>query len=96
MKTAELFSQVMMILWDGEEQPTREAKAIASFVKTHRVNAENALEVRLIMWPDSNISIRMPGESIAQGEIWFDVTFEDGSQCMIQADDGIGSSIEVL
>jgi hypothetical protein len=96
MKTSELFSSVMSVLWDGAENPPKEAVAIASYIKTHRVNAENALEVLHIMWPSAKLQVRPDGEGVPAGSIWFDVQFEDGSQVMVDAEDGIGNSIEVL
>ena len=96
MKTSELFSDVMAILWDADMSESKEAVAIAAYVKTHRVNAENALEVINIMWPTATMQIRADGQGIEPGTIWFDVKFDDNSQAMVNANDGIGNSIELI
>lgn len=98
MRTSELFNDVMMLIWDGADRDLpKEAVAIASYVKSHRINAENAFEVINIMWLEgAKVAVRADGEGIEPGLIWFDVTFADGSQVMINAPMGIGSWIEVI
>ena len=97
MKTSYLLNDVMMLIWDGADRDLpKEAQAIASYVKTHRVNAENVFEVINIMWPEAKMTVRKDGEGIEPGSIWFDVNFEDGSQVMVNANKGIGDSLEVV
>ncbi len=103
MKNAELFSDVMSLLWGFGEAGVplyndKFAQAVASYAKTHRVNTENAFEVLNIMWPTKfTMTARTPGEGtgdIEPGVFWFDLTFEDGSQCMVRSHYGIGDSVE--
>lgn len=97
MKTNELFEQTMRALWDNIYDTTpKEAVAVASYIKTHRVNAENALEVLRIMWPDAKVVVRHDAMDQADNEAWFDIQFEDGSQILVGAPNGIGSSLEMI
>lgn len=96
MKTAQLFSETMALLWDDHPNADKVARAIAAHIKTHRVNSENALEVLNIMWPDATMTIHPDGQGTEPGSLWFDITFKDGSQCMVNANRGIGDGMEVL
>jgi hypothetical protein len=105
MTTAELFREVMMILWNGDLLASTEARAIASYIKNHRVNAENAFEVQAIMW-DKPVRLVKDAETAMSDypvprtdypeDSHHIVLFDDESQVIITARNGIGSGIEVV
>ena len=97
MRTSELFNGVMAVLWgnDPASHP-KEAVAIASYIKTHRVNAENACEVLKIMWPEATFLVRELSSDQKPDEVLFDVQFEDESQVLLICNHGIGDSMEVV
>lgn len=98
MKQSDLFDQVMSLIWENDAPSNKEAVAIVSYIKNHRVNAENAFEVLAIMWPDSTLIVRPPGQGVSENpaEVWYDLQFSDGSQVLLLSMRGIGCSIEVL
>lgn len=104
MPTNVLFDAVMGLLWNNSEPdagsppPPKEAVAIASYVKNHRVNAENAFEVLRIMWPDSLFQPRCNHTPFGDdpSETAVDVKFVDGSQVLIIARRGLGDAVEVI
>lgn len=100
MKTSELFNDVMALLWSDPKDRlsvSREAEAIASFIKNHRVNAENAFEVIGIMWPTATVVVRDNATLDDDPErSLFDVKFADGSQALVGAIKGIGSMVDLV
>lgn len=99
--TANLFNAVMEILWDDDTAPPagKVATALASYVKNHRVNHENAFEVLHILFSDEcKMSVRRGDEGVTidePGNVWYDVQFLDGSQMLLLSRNGIGSSLEI-
>lgn len=102
MKTSNLFDGVMSLIWDeggAKETASTEARAVASYVKNHRVNSENACEVLEIMWPQAIMKPRPNGEGVTcddPADVWFDIQFEDGSQVLMMTRRGIGTSLGVV
>jgi len=101
MEQATLLSAVMDVLWgDENDSAPKEALAIASYVKSHgRANHDNVFDVLDIVWPDSTITARLPTSGEVRNdksEVWFDVLFVDESRCLVVANRGIGSAIEVV
>ncbi|MBS0369051.1 MAG: hypothetical protein JSS57_07620 [Proteobacteria bacterium] len=98
--TSHLFSDVMLLLWSDPKDHldvSREATAIASYVKNHRVNAENAFEVLQIMWPEAKVLVRRDAVLDDDPErLLFDVSFADKSQAIVGAVKGIGSLVDVV
>lgn len=98
IEIAVIFSNVMNHIW-GDDNPPHDfmVKAIADKVRgLARCNAENALDVlerAFGEWFDIvNIRASDDDERVAI----FTVKFNDGSSVMIEAPNGIGSSVEVL
>jgi hypothetical protein len=88
---------------DGAPRPAVSAivRALASFVKNHRVNHENAFEVLCLLWPTARMSLRKLEDgdepfSDDPSEAIFDLVFEDGSQAMVISKRAIGDQVEVL
>lgn len=112
MKTNAIFNAVMDVLWDnapdlnslggrqsGFPEPGKVARALASYVKNHRVNAENGFEVLALLWPEASMSLRRDAEQFDHDDrstAWFDVKFEDGSQVLLIATRGIASQLEII
>lgn len=101
MQCSVLLDFTMRSLWgDSDVDLPKEAVAVASYIKNHKVNPENALEVVRIMWPESKFEPHIPAEDvagdIAECTVWFYVTFPDGSRSLVVSKNGIGDSVEVL
>ena len=102
MKCSILLDYTMRVIWgDVEEDTPKEAVAVASYVKNHKVNPENALEVVRIMWPGAKLDPYIPtGDEVRAGsfecEVWFYATFPDDSRSLIVSKRGVGDSVEVL
>jgi hypothetical protein len=106
MQQSILIDYVMTALWvtagdgrtlvDKDDLP-KEAVAIASYVKTHRVNTDNVFEVIRIMWPKAKLSVKRElGEWDKAETVLYDVTFPDKSQGLVASMDGIGTEYEVI
>lgn len=96
---AVLFEATLSSLWAPEEPAPRIIHALVSFVKNHRINPENAFEVLQILWPDATMKfLALSGDeqpsSDDPSEVWFEVTFADGSRADVQALRGIGAAVE--
>lgn len=97
---AALFNQVMDIIWEtGAPEPGKIAKALASYVKNHRVNHENAFEVLNILFDGCSITPRKDDAGVTcddESDVWYDVLFADRSQVLLMSRRGIGSAIEMI
>ena len=99
MKQAQLFDSTMAVLWDSVAGPTNPvARALASYVKTHRVNAENGFDVLRLLWPDAEMTARASFTPVTddESETQFDVKFPDGSSVLLIGHRGICNMIEVI
>lgn len=96
-----LFEATMAALWDNDEETTRVVTALASYVKNHRANVENAFDVLSILWPEAKMKFSaLAGDARPStddpSEVWFEITFTDESRCDVQALRGIGCAVEQI
>lgn len=106
MRTSMLLDEVVRILdatpreLDPEAKYSGEARAIASYVKNHKVNHSNVFDIIAIMWPNCTMRIaedEQRGEFVTdyaqqQSEseeiTAYNVTFEDDSQGIVVSQRG--------
>lgn len=110
---SDLCATVMAVLHQGDFEPAYavnlgavEAVAIASYVKTHRINVKNVAEVIGIVWPDARMwahhrtdaqtkqfeaDITTGGED---AQTILSITFGDGSQGLMIGEHGIFEEYE--
>lgn len=96
--TASLFAAVMSCLWDDhgpDSNHDRVTRALASHVKTHKLNPENAFDVLNLFWPSASCQPRFAVGNVNEPEeqAYF-AKFDDGSQAIIISGRGIGNSVE--
>lgn len=112
MRTSVLLDEVMLLLGNPKavendigETPSKQAQAIASFVKNHRINVKNVFEVVEIMWPEAEINIRekfmdyydyVESDANKKSFAVYDIIFKDGSQGVIISWRGIGEVFELV
>lgn len=96
MDNATLFNYVMAHIWDPDRDNDVIAHAVASHVKTHRINAENAFEVlRVLQWNGAmKLDVR-EGDDFEPAYCWYRVTFPDDSVALVGGRNGIGDAVEL-
>jgi len=94
---AQLFSDIMLHIWDGDSPHhfVVEATASATIAALDR-RAENTFEVLALVFTGHQIVDCRMSEGDGDPIPLFTVQFEDKSSVLIEARNGIGGSVEVL
>lgn len=99
MQDATQFEIIMRTIWgDDNPDPGFIIRSIVARLRGSQCcNHENACEVLSLTYPKAKCEPRLnePFDQFDITRLIFDVTFEDGSRCLIAADKyGIGHSVE--